>query len=258
MNIQSLYDGGRLPHAVLFVGGGCREHAEYAVKLYIGSDGLNHPDVVLVKESMPDGVYKIKPLREVIGAGNLRPQFGETRVFVFHDFDSMTANNGICQNALLKFIEEPHEYNRFILTAKSVSGILPTVMSRVVVIREDSGDDSPDDSDEQVKAVSKSIIEALRMKSEYDVAAAFSQIKDRQNLIGVLQALLEDFSVVIANLSDSGIPPQPASGKPEKLIKTADVIQKYIELAEFNANIKTVSPITATSCAAEIYKELYK
>jgi DNA polymerase III gamma/tau subunit len=236
-NIQNLYESGRFPHAILFIDGGS-ESVEQVINLYKCAPA----DTVRVKESMPDESYKIAPLREIIASGNMRPQFGDTRVFAFNDFDSMSE---ICQNALLKFIEEPHEFNRFVMTAGSTSKILPTILSRVVLIRSDdcAGDDGnpPVNSDTPADEITSSIITALKSKSEYDTAAAFAKIKDRQLLAEVLQSLLQELSIIMKTAKN-----------PENIIKATDILQKYIKRIEVNPNI----PMTVTSCAAEIYKEL--
>ena len=57
------------------------------------------------------------------------------QVFVFEDFWRLTPQS---QNACLKFIEEPWDYNIIILTAPSKKGILDTILSRVQVYSENT------------------------------------------------------------------------------------------------------------------------
>ncbi|MCL1904254.1 MAG: hypothetical protein FWF94_07545 [Oscillospiraceae bacterium] len=236
MNIQSLYDGGRFPHAVLLSGGDSDD-----VKRVLELHQCAPADTVYVKELMPDEAYKIAPLREVIASGNLRPQFGETRVFVFNDFDMMgeSYHGEQCQNALLKFIEEPHEFNRFVITAGSTAKILPTILSRVVVIREkENGDNNAVDKPTDSEIIASAIISALAKKNEYALATEFARIKDRQALAAVLQALIQKLSVIMRTAKN-----------PARVISVTDIIQKYIRRLEVNPNIQ----ITITSCAADIY-----
>jgi DNA polymerase III delta prime subunit len=233
MTLKSLYESGRLPHAVLLLREDCEQSVQQALQLY----GCNEADTVYVKELMPDKSYKIGALREIVSSGNLRPQFGDVRMFVFHEFDTMSE---VCQNALLKFIEEPYEFNRFIMTASSASKILPTILSRVVMISSFEATQSPNNHDCEI---ADTIITALKSKNEYDTAAAFSKIKDRHKLSEVLQALVYELSVIMKTAK-----------KPEKIIKATDVLQKYIKRMEVNPNI----PMTTSSCAAEIYTVLHK
>ena len=156
MTIQKLYDSGRFPHAILLLNGDYHP----VLDLY----KCNPADTVHVKDAMPDGSYKVIPLREIVNSGNLRPQFGDLRVFVFADFDSMSE---ICQNALLKFIEEPHEFNRFVMTADSTAKILPTVLSRVVVVNADGGTPGascPTEYAEIAKTVVSALVEQVLVK----------------------------------------------------------------------------------------------
>jgi hypothetical protein len=219
------------------------------VQRVVDLHGCDPADTVRVRETMPDGKYKIEPLREIIAKGNQRPQFGETRVFVFTDFDSLGENHlgERCQNTLLKFIEEPQEHNRFVMTAKSKSGILSTILSRVVTVS--AGHDAadvPDASETAVGEIASAIMTAIKNRdknrAEYDTAAAFARIKDRQVLSGVLERLLTEFAAIM-----------PAARKPEKVIAATDVLQKYLKRIEINPNVA----ITVTSCAAEIHTALH-
>ena len=232
MNIQSLYQSGRFPHAVLILGN--ESAVEQVLKLY----KCEAADTVYVKKSMADGSYKIKPLREIIASGSLRPQFGDTRVFVFSDFGSMSE---ICQNALLKFIEEPQEYNRFVMTAETSAKILPTILSRVVVIRSEGGE-TAGEFPAEVEQIAKAVLSALKAKSEYDTAMAFCKVRDRQVLNGVLQTLLRDLSELMVS-----------ARSPQKVINATDVLQKYIQRIETNPNVA----ITAAACAAGLYTALH-
>jgi hypothetical protein len=221
MTIQSLYDSGRLPHAILLLDS---SQEQEMLRLY----GCHAADTVFVKELMPLNTakvqtYSVKAIREVVASGNLRPQFGDLRVFVFRDFDTMSV---ICQNALLKFLEEPHEFNKFVLTAESKARILPTILSRVVAVGQ-AALSVPDCE------TAKAIISALTRRDEYAAAAAFAQIKDRQTLLEVLRALLPE-------LLNAG------------QLNATDIIQKYIKRVEINPNI----PMTVSSCSAELYKEI--
>ena len=188
---------------------------------------------------MPDESYKVEPLRKVIASGSLRPQFGETRVFVFTDFGSMSE---ICQNALLKFVEEPQEYNRFVMTADSTAKILETILSRVVVINNGDENAGAKQQDSQSAETARAVIDALKAKSEYNAAAELSKIKDRQLLHDVLQSLLQELSAIMTTAKN-----------PEKVIRAADVVSKYIKRMEVNPNIS----MTVSACTAELYTVLH-
>ncbi|MCL1832728.1 MAG: hypothetical protein FWG45_07480 [Oscillospiraceae bacterium] len=248
MTIQKLQESGRFPHAVLILGGD-----ERAVEQVVTLHKSDPSDTVYVKESMPPSdtekksktatppySYKIDALREVVALGNLRPQFGDTRVFVFNDFESMSEN---CQNALLKFVEEPPEYNRFVITAQSKSKILTTILSRVVVVQSGEVQEAEvGEIDEIAGAIMSAIKGRNKSVAEYDTAAAFSRIKDRTVLTCVLERLLCEFASLMA-----------VSKKPEKLIAACDVLQKYIKRTAVNPNV----PMTTAACAAELHTVIH-
>jgi hypothetical protein len=64
----------------------------------------------------------------------VRPFQGE-RKFIIVSFDSI---NREAQHALLKVFEEPSESSRFFLVTRSASSLLPTLLSRVEVMRHSS------------------------------------------------------------------------------------------------------------------------
>ena len=139
--------GDRLPHSLLFYGdAGTGKHvlADYTAMLYFCKSGgdipcgqcINctrieqhiHPDVIYVN----CGELSVTELREVLRSSYGLPVEGELRVYIMTEFQLF---NRECQNALLTFLEEPTEHNRFILTASNRSGILPTILSRTALIQ---------------------------------------------------------------------------------------------------------------------------
>lgn len=87
-----------------------------------------HPDVIYVGKGSKTGVDDIRKIEE---EAYLAPNEAEEKVFVLENADEYNVQS---QNALLKIIEEPPAHVRFVLTASSVVGILPTVRSRVCTI----------------------------------------------------------------------------------------------------------------------------
>lgn len=134
---------GRLSHAVLFSGHsgvGKRTLARYTAELFLcGNSACGecavcrniennaHPDVIFVKERC-GGKYSMDALREVLNGTVIRPNNGDIKVYVFEDCDTMRTEH---QNTLLKLIEEPAEYLRFVFTCENTSVIPETVLSRV-------------------------------------------------------------------------------------------------------------------------------
>lgn len=169
---------GRFPHALLFTGEkgiGKRVLADYTAMMYMCSGSGRkpcmrcnecrraeqhiHPDVVYPLSVMEKGKYNADDLRDFISGCYIKPNDGDIRVCVFESLDSMSV---ICQNTLLKFIEEPLDFNRYIFTADRKEPVLQTVLSRVTAVAVD-----PADRAEFAKALSEHGISATRIEELY-------------------------------------------------------------------------------------------
>lgn len=140
---------GRLPHAVLFEGeDGCgKTHFARLMAASALCRGLSrpcgqcrscrlilsdtHPDVRVLSPDAPEKPYSVSALRELILSCYVLPNDGDKKVYILRNIDEM---NEQAQNTLLKIIEEPPEHVMFILTCRSRARILPTILSRVIVL----------------------------------------------------------------------------------------------------------------------------
>ena len=94
------------------------------------SDSNNHPDIVWVThEKASIGVDDIRT--QVNGDIQVMPYQSPYKIYIIDSADKMTEN---AQNALLKTIEEPPEYAIFLLLACNTQSLLPTILSRCVVL----------------------------------------------------------------------------------------------------------------------------
>ena len=134
---------GRLSHALLFSGGaGCgkKTMARYAAQLFLCgappcgecaacrmAEADAHPDVKLVKRAC-EGKYSIEAVRAALSDIAVLPNNGAVKIYVFEDFDGVSDK---VQNHLLKIIEEPAPFVKFIFTCESASNVLVTLLSRV-------------------------------------------------------------------------------------------------------------------------------
>ncbi len=94
----------------------------------IKMDAGTHPDCIVVPAAVKTTVDDI---RDIVSEAYLATNEADFKVFILEDADEY---NGPSQNALLKVIEEPPSFVRFVLTASSAGAILPTVRSRVCSI----------------------------------------------------------------------------------------------------------------------------
>ncbi len=93
-----------------------------------------HPDFMTAKASGKSGNYLADDLRAVISDANVAPNEGSRKIYFLPGIDKALP---AAQNVLLKIVEEPPEHVCFIMTAESKDKILPTVLSRAIVLNID-------------------------------------------------------------------------------------------------------------------------
>lgn len=147
--IESAASASKLPHAVILEGGSENDRfnlARLLAKAHVCSgDNIPccncsdcmkaekgiHPDISV--SSAQDGntdPLKVDAIRDIRTNAFVYPNEAQRRVFILHN---MQYANEQAQNALLKILEEPPEYVRFILTAPVSSVMLTTILSRAAV-----------------------------------------------------------------------------------------------------------------------------
>ena len=91
----------------------------------------NHPDIIYVTHEKPNsiGVEDIRTqLNNDIG---IKPYSSQFKVYIIDEGEKMTPQ---AQNAILKTIEEPPSYAVILILTTNVEAMLPTIMSRCVVL----------------------------------------------------------------------------------------------------------------------------
>ena len=78
------------------------------------------------KEHSPDNAL----LRDL----QYEPISAPKRVYILHDAEALGRGGADAGNSLLKSLEEPPPYAHFLLTAASVGGVMPTIVSRCQVV----------------------------------------------------------------------------------------------------------------------------
>ncbi|MCR5107723.1 MAG: DNA polymerase III subunit delta [Lachnospiraceae bacterium] len=93
--------------------------------------GNNHPDI---KYFLPEKEKSIgvRPVRkQIVDDVYIKPYSSRYKVYIMKDADKMTL---AAQNVLLKTLEEPPSYTVLILITDNISSIIPTIISRCVVL----------------------------------------------------------------------------------------------------------------------------
>jgi len=95
-------------------------------------DAKSHPDIIIIDLEKDKRIISISQIRKMGLTIASRPNEARFRMVLISNADKM---NTQAQNALLKMLEEPPEKTFFILIAKDISSLLPTINSRCRKIR---------------------------------------------------------------------------------------------------------------------------
>lgn len=91
----------------------------------------NQPDIVYVSHEKPNtiGVEDIRT--QINGDIDIKPYSSPRKIYIMNEGEKMTVQ---AQNALLKTLEEPPEYAVILILTTNVEAMLPTILSRCVIL----------------------------------------------------------------------------------------------------------------------------
>lgn len=262
-NINTLIKNDRLPHAILLRGSSARTRGSVSAFLaqafvcegenkpcgkcsHCMKAGSNsHPDVITVDPAAQnEKTFKIALVREMKDDAYIIPNEASRKVYILKSADKMNVQ---AQNALLKLIEEPPSYARFILECESSSAMLETILSRVSLF--DLGTDSDDVSDElrrKADDTAARLASAILKPTEYDfmkITAEFERDKELfEPVLPALQLIFRDAVIIKTGsnitLSDHADISREAASKLtlKALIKMTAEIDNFRESINRNAN----------------------
>ena len=91
----------------------------------------NHPDIIRVQHEKPNSISVDDIRFRINNDVGIKPYSGPYKIYIVNEADKMTVQ---AQNALLKTLEEPPEYVVIMLLTENVNSLLPTILSRCVVL----------------------------------------------------------------------------------------------------------------------------
>ena len=188
--------GGKSSHAYLFLGGagaGKRLIANtFAKALQCEGAGCpcdsckschafnhgNHPDVIYFQPLKNGKTYTIEDVREqLLETVDVKPFQYQKKIYILERADTLNIQS---QNALLKTLEEPPAHAIFLLLAERAEAFLPTILSRVVVMK--------------LRPLSEEAVAAHLMQMGYPAEESHSLAAYAQGRIGQALELAEDVS----------------------------------------------------------------
>lgn len=123
----------------------------------------NQPDIIFVTHEKPNTI-SVEDIRSQINNDvAIKPYSSPFKVYLVNDAEKMTVQ---AQNAILKTLEEPPEYAVIMLLTSNVNSLLPTILSRCVVLN------MKPVADEKVKKFLMEDMEIPDYKAEVCVAFA--------------------------------------------------------------------------------------
>lgn len=195
------------------------------------ADNMSHPDIHLVYKDDSSSNIKVDTIRQIRHDAMLVPNDGEKSVFIIHEAQYM---NPQAQNALLKVFEEPASYVTFILTCKSKSALLETIISRATDYFL-SAEEKSDDGERLALGyeIAGKLIASLCKKTEFDFLCETALLqKEKQAVSDVISVLYLIFADALAykngirnNISDG-------TGESVKLLSATFTEKKLLEYVE--------------------------
>ena len=91
----------------------------------------NHPDIIYVNHEKPNFISVDDIRAQVNHDVAVKPYSGARKVYIINEAEKMTTQ---AQNAILKTLEEPPEYAVILLLTANVNTLLPTILSRCVLL----------------------------------------------------------------------------------------------------------------------------
>lgn len=262
-NLEGLIEKDRLPHAILIRGGNPEQKGQLSAYLSrafvcenaekpcgvcshcIKAENGSHPDIVTL-DPTADGekTFKIALVRELKDDAYIIPNEARSKVYILKAADKMNVQ---AQNALLKLIEEPPQYARFILECESSSAMLATVMSRVTLFDIGDGDLIVNDElAERADETAAKLMQALLQPTELEfmrLTAEFEKDKELfEPVLSALKLIIRDAIAIKAGseltLSRHADISRSAAARltMNSLIKSAEQINAFKESLGRNAN----------------------
>lgn len=124
----------------------------------------NHPDIIFITHEKPNTISVDDIRSQINGDVAIKPYSSPRKIYIMNEGEKMTVQ---AQNALLKTLEEPPEYAVILILTTNANSLLPTILSRCVVLN------MKPVRDEQIK---RFLMESMEVPSyKADICTAFAR-----------------------------------------------------------------------------------
>lgn len=304
-----LCEDGRLPHAVLLEGE--RGSGRFTLAKAIAGMAVCrqtpagcgvcpdcrmamqeiHPDIEVYAKEGATGNLTIKSLRTINSSVATPPVQGRRRVVILRDIQDASQIRTL--NTLLKVIEEPPDYLMFVLTADNREHLLPTILSRCLLLRMELPEISEcahqaakllgqDEADEKILKMAQlcggnigrtvsllsdtaaakiledaqNMAQAVLQGDRYSLMCSLSRYeRDRAGYRELVANLREVFGRMVRARFDTGSSDasEPRRLSTGQILKILDVLDAACEEGQYNVNL----PLALTCLGARLIDAVY-
>ena len=135
----------------------------------------NHPDIIFITHEKPGTIGVDDIRRQINNDVAIKPYQGPRKIYIMNEGEKMTVQ---AQNALLKTLEEPPEYAVLLILTANVNSLLPTILSRCVILNMKPA------ADAQIKRYLMESMEIPDYKADICVAFARGNVGKAKLLAG--------------------------------------------------------------------------
>ena len=262
--IASMAAEGKLSHTIVIEGGSEKERAAFSRELaaaFVCSSQAGakpcgvcshckktlagrHPDVFEIDGGERGKTLKIDALRDVFDKLMYLPNEADARVYIINNAHFLNLS---IQNMLLKNLEEPPRYVKFILECATKHALIPTVLSRAAVFYLGIPD-SDKKTDETARAFASGIAAAVASEKEYDIVSAAAPLMEKKRELfvacaGELELIFRDAAVAYFGGTDL-ISSDPDAARRlarhiggDKLVSLPGIARDLSDACDLSANI---------------------
>lgn len=198
-----------------------------------------HPDILVYSGGTTAGSFKVDTVREIRAAASVLPNESEYKVFILLACEAMSPG---AQNALLKILEEPPDFVRFILCCNTQRAMLDTILSRVTSYAASDGGTADTKDEAEAAALARQILRDAANRDEVSLlrtTAVFEKNKDLFRLSCKALAALSADVLVRSALPDAqdSFAEEIASSIPQRrLLRFVDIANQSVQSMQWNAN----------------------
>jgi len=145
-------------------------------------DRGSHPDIIRVLHEKPDSIGVTEIRRQLVEDIPIKPYSSPYKIYMVEEAEKLTIQ---AQNALLKTMEEPPWYGIIILLTTNADKLLPTILSRCVLLKVQAEEGYGEDGlEEDTRQMLLSMLHDSIEMSVTRMAEGAKEIKDRKLPVG--------------------------------------------------------------------------